>query len=341
MPDIPRRWHAQAEAPSQRGLGAGCALPALATVAAVALMATLAAKYPLLTSLVYLLVAASGVMAPALHRGPQRTGIAVDQHGLRECYRWRWGRRVRWDQIRSVALRPDGATVQTARGPIELDDRLDDWQAIAGRCFQALGSEMPPSLDREDTVEVPAGEVVQWLGVADDEILSCVSNYHQRFHGYVRLAFIGLFLLVLAMAPVLSRPLLLTMLVLTMLLLPSMLLLTSAGPGRAQRLHEVRAGGAELDVRTAAGWRRQAWSGLRSLARRGQFWVVETADGELWLPPELTNLELLLHAIRQAIDARSQGLVLPRMTADVPAAALSLSAAAAADGRGLSRADEA
>ncbi|MBI5831661.1 MAG: hypothetical protein HZB16_05025 [Armatimonadetes bacterium] len=106
---------------------------------------------------------------------------------------------------------------------------------------------------------------------------------------------------------------------------------------RHRRVREVRATADGLEAHSGAGWQRYAWGGLKSLRRIGVFWVVTSTDGDLWLPPGLAHRERLLHAIRQAIEARQAGFSLPRMSGEVPAAALSRAALSVDAERGLSR----
>ena len=59
----------------------------------------------------------------------------------------------------------------------------------------------------------------------------------------------------------------------------------------------------------------------------------------IWLPPGLPELERLLRAVQSSIDARRQGWSMPRMTADVSEAAISLVREQSVEGeRGISTA---
>jgi len=124
-------------------------------------------------------------------RGSLRAGVRVDRRGITQCYAFGWRRRVRWDQIVNVDLRPNGATIQTTRGPIELDPKLNDWMKIAAQCIEALGQTMPRSLDTAAVVELPPQEVAQWLGLHPDQTMTCVSTYHQLYGVYNTLGVLG------------------------------------------------------------------------------------------------------------------------------------------------------
>jgi hypothetical protein len=339
MPEVPQRWHAQNEVPGLGPLLLGCGFN---VALAVVLGAMLSLVGPPGSSRGLLLTVAGSVMlgtllfTPSLIRGSTRAGVWVDRYGLRECYPFGWRRCVRWDQILGVDLRQDGATVQTARGPIELDSKLGDWMVIAAQCLEAVGSRLPRSLDAEAVVQLPAREVEAWLGVEPGQTLTGVS----RFRNLPMAAVVAFYSFCMVAEGSSSHWFSIALMLASLLILWS-LGFVPTGPQRARQLREIRATGTDLDVRTGAGWHRYAWGGLQNLIQRGAFWVVSTVDGDLWLPPGLTNLDRLLPAIRKAIAAREQGLALPRMTADVPDAAISLSAAAPpSEERGLSRAED-
>jgi hypothetical protein len=104
---------------------------------------------------------------------------------------------------------------------------------------------------------------------------------------------------------------------------------------------EVRATPTALEVRTGSRRRRYAWGSLRQLDQREGHWIIQTVDGDLRLPPSMGGKEKLLEAVRNAIEARGRGLALPRLSADVPEAALSRAGAGAVDvERGLSHVDD-
>lgn len=266
-------------------------------------------------------------LLPSVLRGRLRAGVRSDARGLRECYPLGLGRRLDWDALVGVDLREDGATVHGPGRDIELAPPLADWLLLATQCARAAGV-----VDGGAAVlELPPGEVATWLHLPADGELVCRSRHH-RLHGWRLLAgWTCVSLVGLSLGPVLALPLLLAAVV-------GWWFGGRLGRRRGQRVDEVRATGTELEVHSDTGWHRYAWGGLRQLTTLYEFRVVSTPDGDLWLPPDLTDRDRLLFAMRQAIDARQQGQALPRLTAGVPETALSLARSGTTEAdRGLSR----
>jgi hypothetical protein len=258
-------------------------------------------------------------------------GLYVNSRGLRLWHGLHFGPLYRWDDIQDVIIKDTGATVRTCTGDLQLGCDLDDWLYLAGECQRAMGRD-EMELESDAAPDVSPEEVAQWLGVSADGALRCRSWYWRFFQAL----FWGLVLLLLwygvRHAAYIFWP---------QWMFNAFLYLCILRMRRGRRIAEIRATPTELDVRTDSGWRKYAWHGLRRLVHRKQFWVVSTADGDLWLPPWLSNRETLLAAIRQAIDARQRGFALPRMSADVSQAALSRAGAGEVSvERGLSQAEE-
>jgi hypothetical protein len=255
--------------------------------------------------------------------------MTADASGVRRGLR----RLARWEEIEGVDWRDDGAIVRTGRGSFEIDGDLDEWRALAARCQAACQNE-PTTTTATD---LPAEQVAAWLGLAPGEELTDASRDRrdETLGCGVCVALVALDLL----NDVLLNPPWHILLNLG-LVLPALFAWQAFqwSTLSAPRVAELRARGDGLELRARGRWRRLAWGALLGLERRRWHWLLRTDAGRFRLPAGLTQLDRLLPAIRQAIAAREQGLALPRMTADVPDAAISLSAAQSpGEERGLSR----
>lgn len=310
-------FHRQNDVPGRERVKAVVAL-----VLAVLVIALIGAG----TATGYLLAAAAVPLAltlPSALRGTWRAGVRRDAGGLRECGPLGFGRRVSFEQMRAVEIEADHAIVHTTEGPLKLAPPLCDWLALALVCREAVEGQRAEAA--EPWPDISAAQVATWLGLPPEGELECVSGYH-------------------AICSLVRPPLL--ALTLALLIIPpiglALWLGTSAsgwfGPAgrrRDQRVLEVRAGGDAIAVRTPLGWRRFGWGSLVEVARRGAFTVVTTTQGDVWLPPGLSDGDLLIRAIEQAVEARREGLTLPRLPAEVSAAAISRAGGEASARRGL------
>ena len=272
-----------------------------------------------------LLVAATYLSFPSLVRGAARAGITTDDEGLTEWYPLFYRRRLRWADITEVVASDFRAVLTHPRGHVVLEPPLADWAQIAGRAQRHLGEEPTAQAHEEDVLALPPEEVATWLGIERDGELRCESRFHRRWLWWLVMPFIAvgvalftsLFLVVLA-------------------LVYGSGLAAVSGRRRDRRVHEVRATATSLELRSDEGWRTVAWGSIKELRKVGLFQVVHTTDGDLWLPPRLTNAERLLAAIGHAIEARRQGWALPRAAGDVPESALSRAELSVDADRGLS-----
>jgi hypothetical protein len=263
------------------------------------------------TSTGFALLAAGAVaVLPMLYRGAARAGIAVSAAGLRECFAWGRGRLIRWQEIIDVVPEPWGVRVETAQGPLRLDRGLTGWRRLAARCEAVLGREKAMSGD-----EVPAAQVASWLGLPPNGVFVSNSSWHRHHLSATAFGF-------------------------------AMLGLTTRRAGHpvlhlGDQIHLLRVTGRELRVRTGAGWRRCRWADLRGLHQEGEFLVLDTLDGDLWLPPDMEGMDRVARAVRHAVAAVEAGHALPGWGEHVPDAAISrLPAGEAKPDRGLSAAGE-
>ncbi len=282
---------------------------------------------------------------PALVRS-RRVAITADAKG---CTEWLWlgWRRTRWDEVSGVEVSDDSARIVTARGTVEFGPGLNNWLELAESARAAAGLPAAGELP-DDTMRIPPEEVAGWLGIEPDEALECRSDHLERQMGLLRgflLAEAGvmaaLTLYHWSVFPSLARSTLVTLAMVCGLacLMPRPLRRSKASE---QQVEAVRATADALEVQDARGrWRRFAWGSLRRLTPFGRFQVLSTPEGDVALPPRLTNADRLLGAIEQAIAARRRGLALPRMTGEgVPEGAISrASEVEVAVERGLSRPD--
>ncbi len=318
--------------------------------AAFALMLTLRLAVEGLAAQIPIVLALSSIfgllLLPTLLCDCAPRALAVDDKGITEV-RYLGKRRFPWRYLSAVHRRDDGATLcfgTTAR--LDVPSTINDWAAVVARA-EALLANQPPA---EDELPVPPELVAEWLALGDQEQLVCTAIGHRWLvwaeppmvlaglaaavwivSSYWHIVAPVLVVLVLCMAAFgLPAPI--------AKVLVNALARHCYRAAAERRVDRVLATPDHLDVHSAAGWHRYAWGGLRAVEQSGPFTVVGTADGDLWLPPNLTNAERLLDAIRSAISAESRGLVLPRAGEEVPEAAISLARAEPADdGRGLSQ----
>jgi hypothetical protein len=270
-----------------------------------------------------------------LRRGTICAGVRVDGRGVRVCYPFGFGHRYRWDRIEDAAVDVQGVTLRTAGSEVRVHGELCDWRHLAGQCRRALGRGAEDDHERDATADVPRDEVTRWLGIDSGGTLTCTSIHH-RFRLLMVLAWPLFLMLVMFKFTDLGA-------YSWFAVLPALSTHEWLGPAwrRGRRIRELRATPDALDVRSDTGRRKYAWGSLHSVVQRGVYTVVSTDDGDLWLPPGLSNEKWLMAAVRGAIRAGERGLALPRMSADVPQAALSRAGACGVSvERGLSVADE-
>ena len=90
-------------------------------------------------------------------RRARRLGIRLDRHGLLE---FRWGhlpRRIRWEDILDVELRPDGATLRTTGDDLLIDAQTWNWRRLTDRVVERLGLARPAELDAPQMSPRPLG----------------------------------------------------------------------------------------------------------------------------------------------------------------------------------------
>ncbi|MBI5831655.1 MAG: hypothetical protein HZB16_04995 [Armatimonadetes bacterium] len=316
-----RQWHAQNDSPGCARFGLGClslnVLP-LAAMPLISLLAFLGIKVGGAGIMLFL----SWLVVPSVIRGSLRAGIRADDEGLTECYPLGFRRRVLWADFTSAEVTDHRAVLHHPRGKVVLEPPLADWSRLAERAQRHLGASAPRLAD-DDVVALPPEEVALWLGIRHEGALVCTSGFHRWRHWWPWLLLASLALLRLPEGYLFWSVFMAYMVMPLTIAASGAGLWSVGGRRRDRRVREVRATPASLDVRSEAGWHTYAWGGLRSVSKRGLFWVVATTDGDLWLPPRLVGGERLLHAIREAIKARRQGFELPRLTGDVPEAALS------------------
>jgi len=278
------------------------------------------------------IVALLGVSLRAAARNSWCAGLRLDARGLRACYPLGFGWLYRWDELQDVEIDQMGATVRTRRGDVRLHGNLSDWVHLAGQCRRSLGLPANPDPVPDAAPDLPPAEVARWLGVDIDGTLLCRVDYRWQRGGSILAAALALVVLAHTHVPFVRGELVVLALV---------FIVGAASFGKGRQMREIRATPRELDVRTGRGWRKYAWGGLHGLEKRGEVWIAKSVDGDIVLLPQLRNREKVLEAIRNAIDARQRGFALPRMSADVPQAALSRAMAGEASAeRGLSRAEE-
>ena len=324
-----RAWHNQMSNPPRRRL--------------VAAMVVLAAFYGLGTGLAFfthgwsvLLLLVGWVAFVRICRGCWRRGINTDDEGLIERFPFWRRRELRWDEITAVDLTDDEATLHHAGGSVHLAPPLGNWALIATMARRHLGVEADH--DVELVVDLPPAQVASWLGIEPGETLTC----HSRLAWYTAAVASGGGLL--ALAGLLSGVFMLRALGIGLLAGMSTWPITfwairRYGAKRPEyaRVLEARASSEALSVRTDSGWRNVPWGALLRTNRSVAGWTfVSTTQGDLMVPRWLSGHRQLMRAIDEAIAARRAGLRLPRMTSDVPAAALSPAELSVDAERGLS-----
>jgi len=282
------------------------------------------------------------LVLPNAMRGSLLRGLWVDDEGVEEVYLP--ARRVcyRWRHLTGIEAGENQATLTFGERSLRLGPPVSNWGQIAERAEARLsGAEPGP-----EEPDVPLEQVAQWLKVPTTGHLSCHSAYH-RWHKWPERALLLVypmafvvaeraFFAALPFTSVPSTPRVVVVgqivaLVMGLLGLPlSMVaLVVAAIRRRAYHLHPERRIGlidatpSAIEARSDVGWHAYGWGSLRGIEQRGRFTVVSTTEGDLWLPPDLTHRDHLLGAIRSAIDAHAQGLVLPRPLGRVPETALS------------------
>jgi hypothetical protein len=260
-------------------------------------------------------------------------GVYANARGLRVWHGLDFGHLFRWDEIQDVIIVDSGATVRTSSGDLWLGCDLDDWLYLASECQRAMGRD-ETGVGGDEAPGVSPEEVARWLGVSADGKLRCRSYFWRCIRSFLYGAAVYTAWTCLHVRYGSSF-------FWHGVLFNVFLFVWLFRMWRGRRISEIRATPTELDVRTDTGWRKYAWTGLRRVVRRDNYWVVNTVDGDLLLPPLLSSRETLLAAICQAIDARQRGFALPRMSADVPQAALSRAEGGEVSlERGLSQAEE-
>jgi hypothetical protein len=267
------------------------------------------------------------VLMPPVLCGGWDLGWRVTEAGLQQVWWLRRARTVPWRRIQAVRWAGDHADLILDDGTITLDRRWQGWAELAATVEQRLAH--LPEASAPD-IDLPPEQVAEWLGLAPGEVLVCRRKLPIGVMAFVTL----LTLAAMAAAATMRPPERLVFLAISSL----MLLIVPAIAQETRRL-ELRAGPWGLDVRRDKCWRRVAWGSLWSLESRGARCWVETRDGPVSLPVDLTNRDRLVVAIRKAIAAREAGQRLPRSTIDVPDAALSRAEAQVDAGRGLSLGD--
>lgn len=327
-----RRWHlvTVARRGFQQGLRAVCAWFGMFAVA----LAWMLAWFGLLGDppqwLCLLGLPLGALLVWPLWLGSSLYAVSTDAEGWRE---WRWPcvvRRRRWDELLAV----EADRLVTARGPLVVPPQLRHAEELLARGRAALGA----TDERDDVpVDIAPDQVAAWLGLPPDGLLVC----DNPLAGVVAPRAVRLGCPVAlggcALALVLWRPVLLGWLVTYVGLVAGVVRWGTP----AETAREVRASPDWLDVRLPGGWRRLAWGSLRALSGdEGSLWLLRTTQGDVRIPWRLRQTEPLLHAVRQALEARAQGLELPRLSGDVPETALSRATLDADVTRGLSRGAE-
>ncbi|MBI5835156.1 MAG: hypothetical protein HZB16_22860 [Armatimonadetes bacterium] len=314
MPRGKRRFYEQAPTPNAARVLGGCGLLTVATIA-MAVIASIGSGW-LAALAAGVILAPLLAVVPSLLRGGTRAGVSIDDELLIEWYPLGWRRATPLATIERVGITDQGAMVYTSGRNIPLEPPLCDWLRVACACRLAIGAEVPASYLEDAALSLPTEEVEQWLGIERGGTLQLSSSFHRRAYPILQGLLVGSGLLSLLLTNING-----------MMALPAAAIfaLSARAPrGRGRRVLEIQARGAELDVLTDEGWRRYAWGSFLSLGQRGLFWVIGTPQGDIWLPPGLPQLERLLRAVQSSIEARKRGWSMPRMTADVSEAAISL-----------------
>ncbi len=337
-----RRWrrnfHPQNEAPGcgRQILGTTvllvCYVPVL-----IALLALEAPAWLLFPGVLMAMLAGTAAMLRVMH-GSLRTGVSTDSEGFREHFWLGRRRRVRWADITAVEQSDDGAVVRHLGGELKLEPPLADWAQLAAMAQRHLNGERVDDEQDDEVRALPPEEVAAWLGIERDGELTDRS----RFRAWAKRGLAAWLVALVAcfQAHLIGPAVLLEITGLVAITASGMQGVLGRRRGASRGISQIRATADCLEVRGTEGWRSYAWGGIKSLRRVGVFWVATTTEGDLWLPPDLRCRERLLAAMRGAIDARRQGFTLPRLTGDVPAAALSPAVLRVDAERGLSASTE-
>jgi hypothetical protein len=255
----------------------------------------------------------------------------LTDEGLEQVRYLRPPRRIAWDEIRAVRLRPDYLELTTDQGVVVIGEETPRWVELADGIEQRLGHLAPPPA----ADQVSPAEVAEWLGLAEGETLICNTPrfvagwlvgaafyaalgcwlcfqtwWRGRLHWHDPLIWAWMVTLCFMKACIARQE-------------------VCAKP----ECLEVRTGNHRLLLRLA-------WGSLWSLSNETHGWLLRTRDGDLMLSTRLSNFERLRSAIYRAIEANQSGQALPRMTDEVPDAALSRAEATVEVDRGLSAAEE-
>lgn len=103
---------------------------------------------------------------------------------------------------------------------------------------------------------------------------------------------------------------------------------------------ELRATQRGVDLRDAGGWRHIPWPAVVTLrpAERfgGDYWLVSTTSGDLWLPQRVVDMQVLASAVERVVTDRGRPCVAGAWQPTVPESALSRAEVTADGERGIS-----
>ena len=286
----------------------------------------------------------------SLRRRSIRAGVSVDGGGLTEWYPLGFRRRTRWNRVDAVQATDFGIEILSGKRRVRIGPPLASWRTLAQRAAYETGvltnessSAATESPSAPVDMAVDPETVAAWLGIPQDGVLRCRPNFTGAAKAAVVSAAIAVFVVELIYWDYSLMGVLTSFFTTAVLGGSFFFFCTPLG-----RWCFAQLGGVDLNCKpggieqigqdvfyhgepTARGgylntWV-HAWSGIRSVVRRGLFWYVNTTDGGFHIPVGLSNQDRLLHAIRQAIELRRSRLSLPRMTDNLTDAALSRAAA--------------
>ena len=272
---------------------------------------------------------AAALATTELCAGSRRHGLRVTDDGFVELVRGQRQSLVRWSEVTEVIWLDGEAVIHHALGETRLAPPLFGWATIAARAESALtGAQARPA--EAETLPVSEQDHANrpWLRLAIPA-LGCT----------------GALLLSLALLGWLAQDWkfmgpagILVKLWVGACLAGALALGSGLGLLDTQRglVRAARVTGSGFELRDRTGWHRCGWGDLMGVTRQGLCQVVATTHGDFWLPPWLSDRQGLLRALEAALAARRTGIVLPRLTGDVPASALSPAALRVDAERGLS-----